>query len=283
MAVTAAGLGLVEVGQIVVNGAHLRGDLTAAVTDCVVDRTITGASTVTLTCTDPSRTILRSPLTVARSVLALDGLAFELVSVAKSGDTLTLTFESLTVAVLRRNKTLTPAAAAGTTDRYSYARRILAGTGIGIFTPPSGAKTLAVLAQGTSQTPAEDKWTCLTRLATDVQDRCFESAGAIWFGPDPWLTSQPGAPTFQENTAGVDSIDFTFDVGQQLATASMPVVAANWSLPPGKPVKLLGVGPASMTWLISDISKSIYTAAATITLAVPQPSLPESASTGGLT
>lgn len=275
-----AGLGPVEVESLVLNGSALRGDITGAVSDVQLVRTTDGASTVTISATDPKRTLLNSPLIARRSTLGLDGLSFDLVKVAKSADQLSLTFESSTVAALRQNLAKTPAAAARTTDRYGYVRRVLAGTGVAVHTPTSGAKTQQVLAQGTAQTPAEDKWACLTRLASDVQDRCFEAGGELWFGPDSWLLAQSGAPTFRENTAGVDNIDFDFDIGKPLSTATLTVVASGWALPPGRPVVLAGVGPASYRWLVTTISKSIYTASASVTASIAQPSLPEPTATG---
>lgn len=274
MSTPAAGLAAVESEAILLNGQGLTGDLTGAVTDIELTRTTDGASTVVVSLTDPFRTILNSPLLAQASTLTLDGLSFTLVAVSKQQDLISATFESTSVNQLRKNTSLTPAAGPGTTTRYQYAQRLLAGTGIVINVPSDGVPTQSTLAQGTSSDPSEDKWTCLTRLASDVQDRCFESGGQIWFGPDSWLMQGP-APLLSEHVEGTDNIDFDFDTGQPLQTATITVVAATWAFAPGSPVGLHLMGPATGTYLVTQVTKSLYTATATVTASAPQAQLPE--------
>jgi hypothetical protein len=81
---------------------HKRGvDLIEAIPSITIERTVEGASTVTVTVVDQDRELLRSGMLGARQDIEIDGLWFRLVSVAKSGKTLTLQFEDREIAVLR--------------------------------------------------------------------------------------------------------------------------------------------------------------------------------------
>ena len=73
----------------------------AAVTGGTLDRTILGASTLTLVLSDPRRTLLRSGVFKKTVDVVLDQNEFRLVQVQKSSDDLTLTFEDLVVSRLR--------------------------------------------------------------------------------------------------------------------------------------------------------------------------------------
>lgn len=72
-----------------------------AVTDVVVERTIQGASVVTVTVQDRDRVLLKSGRLSARNDIEIDGLFFRLTSVQKQGDELILAFEDREVTLLR--------------------------------------------------------------------------------------------------------------------------------------------------------------------------------------
>ena len=76
----------------------------ASVTGGEIERTMEGASTLTLTVHDPHRALLRSGMFSYASNLKLDRLNLRLVKVAKQDDELTLTFEDRAVALLRQHK-----------------------------------------------------------------------------------------------------------------------------------------------------------------------------------
>lgn len=77
------------------------GDITEAITAADVERTIEGASTLTVKVQDQDRLLLRSGNLTARTDVKVDGLWFRLVAINKDGDELTLTFEDREIAVLR--------------------------------------------------------------------------------------------------------------------------------------------------------------------------------------
>jgi hypothetical protein len=76
-------------------------DLQEAITDAEVERTIDGASTLTIHVVDHDRLLLRSGRLSKRADVEVDGLWFRLVSVLKSGDSVDLVFEDREIAILR--------------------------------------------------------------------------------------------------------------------------------------------------------------------------------------
>ena len=71
------------------------------VLDARVNRTIEGASTLTITLNDQERSVLRSGYLANKLDIQVDGLWFRLVKVQKTGDKITLTFEDREIAILR--------------------------------------------------------------------------------------------------------------------------------------------------------------------------------------
>lgn len=76
-------------------------DITKAITAADLERTIDGASTISLTCFDPDRVLLRSGVFDGAVDIELDGLHFRLAAVSKSDDELQMTFEERAIALLR--------------------------------------------------------------------------------------------------------------------------------------------------------------------------------------
>jgi len=72
-----------------------------AIQDITVDRTIEGASTVTLTVADIDRSLLNSGRLFKHEDIQIDGLYFRLKTVSKNGSILTLGFEDREIAVAR--------------------------------------------------------------------------------------------------------------------------------------------------------------------------------------
>jgi hypothetical protein len=268
------GLGLlVGTSSILLAGKTISADVREAISDCALRRTIEGASTLTLTVQDTSRKLLRSPIFASRATLGLDGLAFELVKIAKTGDRLALTGEAQAVASLRRQKGAR-SAAAGTTTRSEFAARLVGETpGVKFLGYTEPAKSRVAL----SRAAAEDTWTCLTRLASEVGWRCFDVNGTVMFGPDSWLLAQPLAGKIVENTGGIDMIDFDHDAGKPTQTLSVTCTTDAWSYPPGAPVSVTGMGLVSGLKLVQQIERSLFYTQAKITLTSGQPVIPPAA------
>lgn len=212
-----------------------------------------------------------------------DQLVFALCQVEKQGDQLTLVFEDFWINALRyaypRDGYYT---AQGTMTRADFMvaviRKALPEIPVPVLVVPDTFPQVEPLETatgdsqwGTASNPYEDAWTCLTRLANAVQWRCFSNGKSMVIGPDAWLLSYPVAATFVENTGGTDSIDFTYDLNQAQANLSIAANTELLTFPPGSPIRAAGVGVASVdsngnptTWLVSDISRSLFLPDATI-------------------
>ena len=282
-------------------GKRLTADLTDALTDAVLTRSIAEASDLTLTAADSTRKLLRSGIAAERSRLTLDTLGFELAKVSKTGARVALTFEDRQVALLRRYRKPRKARRGPKMTRAMFAQTLVREVReerIGFYAPEltvrqpvaadkqeAGGRTAPYeFSRGTPGQP-EDSWTCLLRLADEVGWRCFMVAGVVWFLSDDALIAQKPVATLREDTGGVGDIDFDWDTGKKAAEARLSVAADRWAAPPGSVVVLQDVGPANGRWIVSEISRSLWSIQADVTLTRRRPALPEPAadlvSTGG--
>src|SRR5215471_107873 len=122
----------------VADGALRSVNVVSRLTDGSVDRTMDGASTLTLMLDDHRRDLLRSGVLDRQVDLQLDGLWWRLVKVSKSGDQLTLTFEDRQVAFLREITTPRKASRSKMTRAefaLSIVREVKKGGGIAFVCP----------------------------------------------------------------------------------------------------------------------------------------------------
>lgn len=94
----------VTLAKVLLNGNTLDVNIVGSLTDASIERTMDGASTVTLTVYDPERKLINSDLVDDRALITVDGLSFMRAAVSKAGTDLTFTFEDREVAILRRNR-----------------------------------------------------------------------------------------------------------------------------------------------------------------------------------
>jgi len=277
--------------SIIINGQSLDVDVSEALTTAQLDLSLAQASTITLTLHDPDRWLINSPIFAQASILNFSNLAFQLVSVEKSGSVLTAAFESWSIAALRKATgpfTITP----GTMTRTAFAQMLVSELEGVIFTqaPDSYLSSIQAgydhtnkeqLSRGTFNAPLEDSWTCLQRLASEIQWVCFESFGEIYFGPYSYLTSVTPVLYPREFHDGIDTIDGTFDVGQPLGEITVTCVADSWSPVIGDCVRIEDLGPFNGNWLVSKMERvNLMEPDITITLEQPLPGLPEPSSGG---
>jgi len=123
----------------------------------------------------------------------------------------------------------------------------------------------------------EDSWTCLQRLAEEVNWRCFASEGSVYFISETQLMKAAPTLTLTEDTDGVITVDFDVDSGKKAQSATITCRASRWVAAPGAVVKLAELGPADGLWLVSDLRRNLFDAEAEITLKRPTPKLPEPA------
>ena len=158
----------VDVGAVLLQtasaklGKGLRVD--QRITDGRLERTMDGASTLTLTVDDHDRALLRSGVFSKQLDLNLAGEWWRLVQVAKQGDALELTFEDRAVAYLRQITTPRKAKRSKMTRAefaLSIVREVKAGGGIPFVCPDVTAKQPIA--------SSRDKLTTATRQATVSQ------------------------------------------------------------------------------------------------------------------
>lgn len=85
--------------------AELDMDVAGSITDGFLDRTMDGASTISITIFDPDRILLQSKIWNWTLSVSFDGLWHRLVNVTKSGNNVTLVFENAVISWMRSHKT----------------------------------------------------------------------------------------------------------------------------------------------------------------------------------
>jgi hypothetical protein len=121
----------------------------------------------------------------------------------------------------------------------------------------------------------EDSWACLGRLAEEVDWRSFMVSGILYFIDEPALFKSAVRARISETSPGVDTINYTYDIGMKNAELEVKCRVGRWIAPPGTIVQVFDCGPIDGKWLVSTIQRGIFSSAATITLKKPRPKLPE--------
>lgn len=264
-------------------GKEMRANVIQVLTGASVDRTIEGASTLTLDFYDDERTLLQSGLLDTRVTTQLDKYSFELVQVRKSGHHVTAVFEDLAVAALRRHRDPMKVAP-GKFTHVDFAKRLVAEEKWIKFHVPKGVKapkSRVALTRGTPRTKGqkaekESTWDALGRNAEDRGWRRFiRGKNTLWYTPETILFEAEPKLVFEEFSNGVDYIDFDFDAGKPAASLTIGVRAKRWAAPVGTTVRVRKLGPADGKWLVKKISRSLFDLNATVTLEKPLPTLPE--------
>lgn len=121
----------------------------------------------------------------------------------------------------------------------------------------------------------EDSWTCMQRLAEEVQWRSFEVSGAVYFISEPYLFKSAPRATISEETDGVDWIDYDLDIGKKNSTITITAYLDRWEAPPGCVIAIKDSGVINGKWLLTEIRRTFFSPLATITLKKPRAQLPE--------
>jgi cell wall-associated NlpC family hydrolase len=274
-------------------GKH-HADLAGAITEVTVRQTVTGASTVDVTLADAKRTLVTSAALTTRSRIVLDGAGYALVSVAKNGARVSLTFEDDAVAELRTHAG-SRKAAAGTTTRAGFVTALIREVpDLRVVVAPGSSRNLVELSRGSGSTvrsaatrakeDREDTWTAAGRIMGEIGWRVYCYRGTVYVAPDSWLIAHNGKPfVLSPDSKGVHDIDFQWDTGKPSATATITADAGFRDFAPGSPITLQKLGPANGSWLVETIERSTYSKKVTVSAIRPQPVLPEpkEASDGG--
>lgn len=121
----------------------------------------------------------------------------------------------------------------------------------------------------------EDSWTCIQRLAEEVNYRAFCSANTIYFINDEDLIASQPQLVLAEFDPGVMSIDFDFDAGKRVQEATVVIRTKRWRVNPGAVVELQDTGPADGRWLVQSFRRSLVDPEATLELRRASKPLPE--------
>lgn len=266
-------------------GEATTADVAGVIVGSTIERTIEGASTLTIDLYDGSRKLLKSGFLNERIQVKIDDFTFELVQVRKSGFGLSVTLEDLPVAALRRRDAPLKVAP-NTMTHVEFAERLVKEEPwLNFWTPPSleGVKARVELARGTPWDPLhgvaekrEDTWTALGRIADERGWRRYvRDSQTIAYAPETYLIAQPATYTVQEGIGGVENIDFDFDSGKPSASLAVKVRSARWEIPVGSVVAVKDLGPAEGNWLVVRISRSLFSLFADVTLTQARPVIPE--------
>ena len=129
----------------------------------------------------------------------------------------------------------------------------------------------------------EDSWTCMQRLASEVNWRCFSVGGIIYIITDAYLFQSKPFMIISEDSDGIDWINYDYDEGTREATVTVECHIGRWSAPPGSIVQIKDHGMVNGRWLVNDVERSLYDTKGTITLKKPRPVLPEPTATASNT
>jgi murein DD-endopeptidase MepM/ murein hydrolase activator NlpD len=121
----------------------------------------------------------------------------------------------------------------------------------------------------------EDSWTCIQRLANEVNWRAFFVSGVFYYIRDDELFKTQPIAYITEDTDGVEGIGFDYDTGKKSAQVDLTARVGTWLAPPGAVIALQKQGPVSGRWLVNEFSRSLFDSKASITLKKPLPQLPE--------
>jgi hypothetical protein len=129
----------------------------------------------------------------------------------------------------------------------------------------------------------ESSWEAIQRMAEEVGWRAFFRSGTFYYASEQRLFSSRPGWVFSEESDGVDSLDFDYDIGKKTGEVTLNVNLNRWSMPPGIVVKIKDMGPINGRWLITSIRRSLFDTQAEVTLKKPLPKLPEPAATESTT
>jgi hypothetical protein len=142
------------------------------------------------------------------------------------------------------------------------------GTGYHFYrgVPPAG---------GLTKWGRENSWTCIQRLADEVNYRAFFVSGTFYYISEEDLLMSKPAAIISEGKKGVEGVDGEYDVGKKAAQMNLSVRMGLWSSPPGSTIQLSNMGPFNGRWIVNDVQRSLFDSLGQITIKKPRPVLPE--------
>jgi hypothetical protein len=124
----------------------------------------------------------------------------------------------------------------------------------------------------------EDSWTCIQRLADEVNWRCFMVGRAMYFMSEDDLFRQRVRYVISEGDPAFIDLDYDIDWGKPINEATLTVSLGQWDAPPGSIIQLDKFGIPDGRWLVTDIDRDWYSPVAQVTIKQPSAAKPEPAS-----
>jgi cell wall-associated NlpC family hydrolase len=113
----------------------------------------------------------------------------------------------------------------------------------------------------------EDSWTCMRRLATEVNWRLWEDAGTVYFMTDDDILRSRVRHTITPGADGVDSVTGRISTRKPLQEVTVACHARRWQAPPATVCEIEGYGRFDGRWIVATINRpSLFATATTITL-----------------
>lgn len=117
----------------------------------------------------------------------------------------------------------------------------------------------------------ENTWQAGGRLASEVNWRFFVSGNTVYYVSDDDLLRSKPIMVIDEDSDGIETIDYDYDIGKPVNEATVTCRAERWFASPGEVVTLRdSLGPARGRWLVGRIHRPIFDTLTTITLRRPQ-------------
>jgi hypothetical protein len=130
--------------------------------------------------------------------------------------------------------------------------------------------------------PDETYWDAMTRLAAEVDWRCFEANGIVFFVDDITLKEQRVQAVVTRDAEGVDWIGYDFDYGKPVSRLTVACRTKTWAAPPGTLIEVQEEGIVDGQYLVSEIDTPLMSPGtdvrtADVTAVRPTPPKPEPA------
>jgi hypothetical protein len=309
-----AGMLPTSIDNLLINGvAGWAENVGDSLTNLSISYDIDGTCTVIAQIEDPQRTLLRSALGLQRTVINIDGVCFVMADINKQGPQLTLTFEHVVQSALK-DHTETVSVLSDTMSRTKFCEKLVgyeAWISCSLPGGPSPGHAVTMLYTGnvnpttggatplpysTTFTELQTFWDSILSTLGTIGWRAFPlGVNQLVMVSDQWLYTQPPIATIDEDTPGVQSIDFDWDIRKPLGQLTITCNASAWAFPIGSVIAFtpkMGIAgvqsdlslrftknsqlpPANGHWLVTDVSRSLMSSLATITLDVPNLTMTE--------
>lgn len=264
-----AGMGTIGPNELTLEGELI--DATAKVLSAQLTRSIDQASQLVVGVLDTKRLLLESDLSQQRSRTQVDGIYFELLDVSKRGNNLQLGLVDACASAYIHDRGKIITQAPGIATRGEFLRRLAEEHPEFQVDIETGATTSEEL-----RTEADESlWEAMGRIARGVGWRRLATANRLLIGSDAWLASRTQPIVIREFEHGIDSIDFDYVTGVEVDEARFTCTAALWAGPPTQAITIEGLGWANGEWLVANITRTLGSTRATVTLTRPSRALPE--------